>query len=286
MFGYCRKKISQSYEELSSNTLASEKISTFEPKKYTSSPGSPISPITPINPEDNIFEYKSDDKEWIDTAPLDGRKDREKLVELISMSLELLTKKNYTNKLPSDRNEITSFHSREIPSMTITSYLKRLAEYINVSSSALLVMMSIVKRIVIPINPFTVHRLALTSLLLAHKQIDDQIYNNAMFANVGGIKTKELNQLERELLQALDHTLPMDAVSFDEVVQELFFGKIENYYSSEELTSAGYKKEPPDSRFMSMYHLFKTQNLPTEEKNISQSMTNIYSMIPGSLDPR
>eukprot|EP00884_Botryococcus_braunii_P001082 jgi/Botrbrau1/10975/Bobra.0383s0029.1 len=58
------------------------------------------------------------------------------------------------------------------------------------------------------------HRLILTSILLATKLTDDDYFNNAHFAKVGGIPAAELNKLELEMLKLLDFRL---VVSLEEL---------------------------------------------------------------------
>nr|CAD1823231.1 unnamed protein product [Ananas comosus var. bracteatus] len=58
-----------------------------------------------------------------------------------------------------------------------------------------------------PVGSRTVHRLLLTSLLLASKLLDDAHHNNAFFARVGGVSNAELNRLELELLFLLNFEL-------------------------------------------------------------------------------
>jgi hypothetical protein len=50
----------------------------------------------------------------------------------------------------------------------------------------------------------SVHRLLISSVLIAAKLFDDKFYSNAFYARIGGISTKELNRLELEMLQLLE----------------------------------------------------------------------------------
>ena len=51
------------------------------------------------------------------------------------------------------------------------------------------------------ISSLNVHRLLITSIMLASKFFDDVYYNNAYYARVGGISNSELNSLEMEFLK-------------------------------------------------------------------------------------
>ena len=50
------------------------------------------------------------------------------------------------------------------------------------------------------LSSLNVHRVIITSVLLAAKFFDDTYYNNAYFAKVGGVPCNEVNALELEML--------------------------------------------------------------------------------------
>lgn len=50
------------------------------------------------------------------------------------------------------------------------------------------------------LTSLNVHRVIITSVLLAAKFFDDTYYNNAYFAKVGGVPCNEVNALELEML--------------------------------------------------------------------------------------
>ena len=52
-----------------------------------------------------------------------------------------------------------------------------------------------------------VHRLLITSIMLASKFFDDVYYNNAYYARVGGISNAEVNSLEMEMLRMISFSL-------------------------------------------------------------------------------
>jgi hypothetical protein len=53
------------------------------------------------------------------------------------------------------------------------------------------------------LNPLTVHRLVLGSVLLAAKLYDDDVYDNKFFSCVGGVSISDLCLIERDLLRRL-----------------------------------------------------------------------------------
>jgi len=55
-----------------------------------------------------------------------------------------------------------------------------------------------------------VHRLILTSILVAVKFFDDKYYSNAFFGKVGGVSSKEVNRLEISFLRGIQFHLFVD----------------------------------------------------------------------------
>ena len=57
------------------------------------------------------------------------------------------------------------------------------------------------------LSSLTCHRFILTSIVVASKAFCDIFATNEVYARVGGIRTLELNSLERELLYDIDWRL-------------------------------------------------------------------------------
>ncbi|XP_052143250.1 cyclin-P4-1-like [Oryza glaberrima] len=64
------------------------------------------------------------------------------------------------------------------------------------------------------VDSYSVHRLLITSVMVAAKFMDDIHYNNAYFARVGGVEVAEMNGLELELLFALRFRLNVTPATF------------------------------------------------------------------------
>merc|ERR1712232_1205306 len=65
------------------------------------------------------------------------------------------------------------------------------------------------------------HRLLITAAMLAAKSHDDKYYSNRIYAKVGGIQTKEANQLEVRMLKLLGwntHVSPEEFRQYHNVV--------------------------------------------------------------------
>ena len=97
------------------------------------------------------------------------------------------------------------FFSTRMPPLTIKQYAERVALYAPCSVECFVIALVYIRRMSVYhglsfINPRTIHRLFITSVVLAAKFYDDTFYNNKFYARVGGLSVKELNELELEFL--------------------------------------------------------------------------------------
>ncbi|KAE8654801.1 Cyclin-U1-1 [Hibiscus syriacus] len=98
-----------------------------------------------------------------------------------------------------------AFHGVRAPNISIPNYLERIYKYTNCSPSCFVLGYVYIDRLahkhpdslLVSLN---VHRLLVTSVMVASKVLDDVHYNNALYARVGGVSNAELNRLEIELL--------------------------------------------------------------------------------------
>lgn len=107
---------------------------------------------------------------------------------------------------------VTKFHSVRAPQLSIRDYLMRIAKYFQCSRECFVLCLVYIDRIVKLHPEFTIcslniHRLLVTSVMLAAKFFDDVYYSNAHYAKVGGVRTKEVNALEAQFLQLIDWRL-------------------------------------------------------------------------------
>ncbi|KAL9429874.1 hypothetical protein AB3S75_025296 [Citrus x aurantiifolia] len=134
-----------------------------------------------------------------------------KLITFLSSFLQRVSESNDIN-CRFQPQKISVFHGLTRPSISIQSYLERIFKYANCSPSCFIVAYVYLDRFVqrqpsLPINSFNVHRLLITSVMVAAKFLDDMYYNNAYYAKVGGISTIEMNFLELDFLFGLSFHL-------------------------------------------------------------------------------
>ncbi|KAL4561386.1 hypothetical protein LXL04_033552 [Taraxacum kok-saghyz] len=157
-----------------------------------------------------------------------------KLIAYLSSLLQQVAESNDLNpRFPPQK--ISAFHALTRPTISIQSYLERIFKYANCSPSCYVVAYVYLDRFTqqqsaLSINSFNVHRLLITSVMIAAKFMDDIIrsdfaqipnpsrwiryYNNAYYAKVGGISTTEMNFLEVDFLFGLGFQLNVTPTTF------------------------------------------------------------------------
>ncbi|KAL9949134.1 hypothetical protein ACHAQF_001207 [Verticillium nonalfalfae] len=131
----------------------------------------------------------------------------EDMVVLIAHMLSELIETNDALALQS--GNLTRFHSRTAPSISVLEYLNRLAKHATLTPPLLLSMVYYIDRLCalypeFTINTLTVHRFLITAATVAAKGLSDSFWNNTTYARVGGVKVAELKLLELEFLYRVD----------------------------------------------------------------------------------
>ncbi|XP_010518078.1 PREDICTED: cyclin-U4-1-like [Camelina sativa] len=153
-------------------------------------------------------------------AELENPSVMSKLIAFLSSLLERVAESNdLTRRVTTQSQRVSVFHGLSRPTITIQSYLERIFKYANCSPSCFVVAYVYLDRFThrqpsLPINSFNVHRLLITSVMVAAKFLDDLYYNNAYYAKVGGISTKEMNFLELDFLFGLGFELNVTPNTF------------------------------------------------------------------------
>jgi hypothetical protein len=90
------------------------------------------------------------------------------------------------------------------------------------------------------VNSLNIHRLLITSVMLAAKFFDDQYFNNAYYAKVGGVPAPEMNTLEVEFLFMTNFSLFVTTDTYRQYYQELL-----NHANSSSACGCGVSRVPP-----------------------------------------
>ena len=71
------------------------------------------------------------------------------------------------------------------------------------------------------LTSLNVHRIIITAVMLAAKFFDDQYFNNAYYAKVGGVPLGEVNALELDFLFSINFSLHTPTDVFEKYYAEL-----------------------------------------------------------------
>ena len=147
------------------------------------------------------------------TIEIDENESHKNTSKELSIIADLLTdicEESTTNK---DTNGpiIKPFISKKIPSVSIKSYLDRLAKYSKIENNTLLLILIYIDKVCdinkIRLNYFNIHKMILASMLIAIKYNEDDYYSNSFYAKVGGVTKSEIDVLEYEFLVLIDFNL-------------------------------------------------------------------------------
>lgn len=114
----------------------------------------------------------------------------------------------------------TIFHRSELPPISPTNYLARIATYGGSSPACLVLGLFFIDRIAYMDDRFfltshNVHRLLVTAILIASKYLEDRQISLRHFANVGGIAAPELIHQENDMLRRLSYRLGISVDEFN-----------------------------------------------------------------------
>jgi|UniRef100_A0A2N9H023 hypothetical protein len=149
-----------------------------------------------------------------------------RVLSLLSSLLERSVQKNEILFEGTQINDVvTIFHGLRAPTLGIRQYLDRIFKYSGCSPSCFVVAYIYVDRFLqnteVHLTSLNVHRLLITSVMLAAKFIDDAFFNNAYYAKVGGVSTAELNRLEMKFLFSIDFRLQVNVDMFGKYCSQL-----------------------------------------------------------------
>ncbi|XP_071701512.1 cyclin-U2-1-like [Rutidosis leptorrhynchoides] len=117
-------------------------------------------------------------------------------------------------------SKVRVFDCHETPDMTIKSYLERIFKYTKAGPSVYVVAYVYIDRFCLSQPEFritgqNVHRLLITTIMVASKYVEDMNYRNSYFARVGGITTKEMNSLELNFLFLMNFKMHVNVSVFE-----------------------------------------------------------------------
>jgi len=165
------------------------------------------------------------------------------IVPVLACVLKQLCDRN--DRLPVSGRTISKFHAQRPPAINLADYLHRISKYALCSGECFVLALVYIDRIIqqnptFVVNSLNIHRLLITSVMLAAKFFDDQYFNNAYYAKVGGVPAPEMNTLEVEFLFMTNFSLFVTTDTYRQYYQELW-----NHANSSSACGCGVSRVPP-----------------------------------------
>lgn len=149
----------------------------------------------------------------------------EAALPLVHVLAAVLNRLVVANTGTSTRTTLTKFSAAKQPAISIIDYLERIHKYARCSTSCFVLALVYIDRLIqrdnFVLSHLNVHRVVITSIMVAAKFFDDLYFNNAFYARVGGIPTRELNDLEVDFLLRVNFSLRVAPAEFEHYNNEL-----------------------------------------------------------------
>ncbi len=137
---------------------------------------------------------------------------------IISVLTELIEKnqKNINNNNLNFDDDI--FNSKSIPNISTYDYMLRIVEYSNLEENTLILSLIYIDKIarIKKITKYNIYKYLITSVLIALKYNEDEIYNNNYYSQIGGINYEELMELELNFLVLIDFNVYINNKTFEQ----------------------------------------------------------------------
>ena len=117
------------------------------------------------------------------------------------------------------------FSSNTVPQISILDYLKRIQTYGGMENSTLILSLIYIDRLCeknITLTKFNIHRILFAAILIAVKYNEDSFYENSYYAQIAGIKNKELKVIEYTFLEMINFNAYVDEDTFNLYKESLY----------------------------------------------------------------
>ena len=117
------------------------------------------------------------------------------------------------------------FSSNTAPQISIFDYLKRIQTYGGMENSTLILSLIYIDRLCeknITLTKFNIHRILFAAILIAVKYNEDSFYENSYYAQIAGIKNKELKVIEYTFLEMINFNAYVDEHTYNLYKESLY----------------------------------------------------------------
>eukprot|EP01059_Diplonema_ambulator_P005238 TRINITY_DN14998_c0_g1_i1.p2 TRINITY_DN14998_c0_g1~~TRINITY_DN14998_c0_g1_i1.p2 ORF type:complete len:166 (+),score=65.20 TRINITY_DN14998_c0_g1_i1:51-548(+) len=120
--------------------------------------------------------------------------------------------------------EPSYYDAAEVPNFPVVDLVRRWAKFSKAPGEVLVMSLILIDRAVgrgLIVTSYSVHRVLISSLVVATKMHCDQVYSNSHYAKVSGISRQELNRLEVAFLNDIDFETHISEDAFEAVCETL-----------------------------------------------------------------
>ena len=170
-------------------------------------------------------EEKGKNKNEEENDPLKNNLD---LIKSISSALTTILEEN--KKLDNYKEIIKKqskmvFSANSIPNISIKDYLIRIQTYSGIEKSTLILSLILIDHICkksdLILTYFNIHRVLFGSILISIKFNEDSYYDNKFYAEIAGVKLKELKIIEESFFQLNDFNVYVDFQEYEQYTKYL-----------------------------------------------------------------
>ena len=164
----------------------------------------------------SLISEKTEENEEEEEANIDIKL----LTSIYNTLLKVLeeTNKNSEIKQIIRNQKKMPFSSNTVPQITILEYLKRIQTYGGMENSTLILSLIYIDRLCeknITLTKYNIHRILFAAILIAVKYNEDSFYENSYYAQIAGIKNKELKVIEYTFLEMINFDAYVDEYTYN-----------------------------------------------------------------------
>ena len=144
------------------------------------------------------------------------------LISAISETLNMILEQNKSLENYKDiikQQSKMPFSANSIPEISIQDYLIRIQTYSNIEKSTLIISLIYIDRICensnLNLTYFNIHRILFAAVLMSIKYNEDNFYDNKFYAEIAGVKLKELNMIENNFTDMIDFKYYVDDETYE-----------------------------------------------------------------------
>ncbi|KAE9049221.1 hypothetical protein PR001_g3507 [Phytophthora rubi] len=175
-----------------------------------------------------------------DTADSNDERGRA-IVQTLAVVVESMV--HASDRMPLGYYHKTKFEAFRAPGISVRDYLVRIHKYASCSPECFVLALVYMDRLHqmqgFVLTELNVHRVVITSVVLAAKFFDDHYFNNAYYAKVGGVPCPEMNELEVEYLLLINFSLHVSSDTYTR-----YYNELANHYMYTRVRSSSLPQSP------------------------------------------